>query len=72
MAHLHATFQAEGTGAVGRGISLTHLGHVDDTVGGEVAARDQVHDVAVLLIGARYPFGAGNHPGIDEVSHLGG
>ena len=72
MSHLHAAFHGERTGAVGSRISLAHLSHVNETVGSEITARDQVHDVAVLLIGARHPFGAGDHPGINEVSHLGG
>ena len=39
----------------GHGVAVAHLGGLDRAVGGEVAARDEVDDVAARLVGAGHP-----------------
>ena len=54
--------------AVRAGVAVADLGGLDRAVGGEVAAGDQVDDVAAVDVGAGDPAGALDDPRVDEVA----
>src|SRR5699024_1815150 len=62
--------QLQRSGAVGGGIADGHLGGFDRAVGHEVAAGDEVEDVAAGLIGAGDPAGAVDDAGVEEIADL--
>ena len=69
VADLDAALQVEGARAVGRQVTLAHLGGFDRAVGGEVAAHDQVQDVTLLGVCTRHPGGALDDARVHQVAH---
>ena len=69
MADLDAALQVEGTRSVGGQVALAHLGGLDGAIGREVAAHDEVQDVALLGVRARDPCGALDDARIHQVAH---
>ena len=52
---LDAACELDRTGAVGRRVAGAHVGGLDDAVGDEVAARDEVEHVLLVEVGAGDP-----------------
>src|SRR5699024_571180 len=70
LADLDTAGQLQRSGAVGGGIADGHLGGFDRAVGHEVAAGDEVEDVAAGLIGSGDPAGAVDDAGVEEIADL--
>ena len=72
VAHLDAAGGDEGARPVGRRVALADLGRLDRAVGGEVATRDEVEDVAAVDVRPGHPRGAVDDAGVDEVADAAG
>ncbi len=65
--HLNPAGQLQFAGAVGSRVAGADLGDIDQPVGGEVPATDQIDHVLAGLVRTGHPGGALPHPRIDQV-----
>ena len=71
VAHLDAAGCHQLAGAVRCRVAFAHLARLDDAVGGEVSAEDQVRHVLALFVRAGDPAGTAHHAGVNEEGDAG-
>ena len=69
--HLDAAGCHQFAGAVRCRVAFAHLARLNDAVGGEVAAEDQVRHVLALFVCAGHPAGTAHHAGVNEEGNAG-
>ena len=71
VAHLDTAGCHQLAGAVRCRVAFTDLARLDDAVGGEIAAEDQVCHVLALFVCAGDPAGTAHHAGVNEEGNAG-
>ena len=71
VAHLDTAGCDQLAGAVRCRVAFAHLACLDNAVGGEVAAEDQVCHVLALFVCAGHPAGTAHHAGVNEEGNAG-